>query len=148
MATAIRGKGAAYDVRPAREWDGGRGGLIRSLSGMARSLLGGLLVFFGGVHLTGNGDVIAPSGGGLGQLHELVHELSVEGVMGPIEIAVGLLLLVTVRETASRAFGLLLVIVVIVGYANGYTLADMLTISWSLLRDAVGGLENAAARGA
>lgn len=152
MATAIRGRGAAYDVRPARGWDaeygGPIGGAVRSLTGLARGVLAGLFIFFGAVHLTGKADLIAPPDTALGQLHELVDQMSIGGLTGPIEVVVGLLLFLTVKETVSRALGLALVIVIVAGYASGYTLADMLSALSSLLRNAAGVLDNVAAQAA
>lgn len=141
MGTATRERVAAHDVRLARERPAGyadpAGGTIQAFVSLARGVLAGLLVFFGGVHLIGKSDVISPSSSGLGQLHEIVHHLSIDGLMGPIEIAVGLLLFLTVRHAATRMVGLLLVVAIVVGYANDYSAIDMLNALASFLQGAV-----------
>jgi hypothetical protein len=150
MASTFRSRDSYYDVRPEGEfgYGGATGGFVRSLYGLGRGILAGLLMFFGGVHVSGHADELVPHDSGLGALHEIVDQLSIGGLTGPIELIIGLGLFLTIRNPAIRLFSLLLMGGVIFGYANGYTLADMLGLLATLLKDAAGMLEQAAVNAA
>lgn len=148
MATTFRGRDSYYDVRPESDfgYGGPAGGFVRSLYALGRGILAGLLMFFGGVHITGHAEELAPHDSGLGALHEIVDQLSIGGLTGPIELIIGLGLFLTIKSSAMRMFSILLMGGIIIGYANGYTLADMLGLLAMLLQDAAGMLEQAAVK--
>lgn len=146
MATTFRGRDSYYDVRPEGEfgYGGPAGGIVRSIYALGRGVLAGLLMFFGGVHMTGHADELVPHDSGLGALHEIVDQMSIGGLTGPIEFLIGLGLFLTIRNPAMRMFSVLFMGGILFGYANGYTLADMLGMIAHLLEDAAGMVEQAA----
>ena len=146
MATAIFGKGAAYDVRPAGEHAVGLSGPIGGLIGMIKDALqgacSGLLSLLGATHMTG-------TPGGLGTLHSEIdvldgiwQSISAGGLAGPVELLGGIALFFAARRTISRTAGLLAFIAFIAAYSNGYSVNDMLTVLANLLEGAAGALQS------
>ncbi len=135
MNKAIRASGARYDVRPAGEHSGFYGGPARSLACMTKDAAQGAGAGF--LSLTGatsiaSGETIAAS--------SVFPSLAASGMTGPMQLIGGVVLFLAARRTISRTAGLMAFIAFLAAYANGYTLADMLTIASGVLDQAAGAL--------
>ena len=135
MASAVRGRGAAYDVRPAGEHPG-IGGLFGFCKDGFQGACAGLLGLLGATHMTG-----APSS--FGALHSEVpwidavwSSISAGGLAGPAELLGGVVLFFAARRTIARTLGLLLFVGYLWAYVNGLTAVDMLTGLSELLASA------------
>ncbi len=142
MALAIRGRGAAYDVRPAGENGFGFAGPFGNLFGFAKDAIqgscSGLLALLGASQLSGVAGGFATVGSEIQSLDGLWQSLSATGFAGPMELFAGIVLFFAARRTIARTLGLVAFIAFVVAFAQGYTVADMLgALTWLL--------ENAAA---
>lgn len=145
MASALRGRGAVYDVRPSGEYayGGPFGGLIGFVIDALRGGCAGLLALLGGSHITGTAaPLTAPAG--FESLTGLLQNISAGGLTGPVEILGGAALYLTARRTIARTLGLLLFIGFITAYANGYSTAEILTALSKLLSSAAGAVDSIA----
>ena len=150
MTSAIRGRGAAFDVSPTDEQafgiGGPLGGIVGFITDATRGACSGLLALMGGAHITGTASTITPQGSGLSYLTSILEQFSYSGIAGPVEVLGGIALFLTARRVLARTLGLLLFIGLLAGYANGYSLADMLGILSTALQAAAGFLETTAAQ--
>jgi len=139
MATAIKGKGAVYDVKPAGEfaYGGPIGGIIGFITDTVRGSCSGLLALLGGTHITGTASAMTLPAG-TESFVGLMEQLSVGGLTGPVEILGGAALFLTARRAIARTLGLLLFIGFAAAYANGYSVPEMLTALSDLLKRAAG----------
>jgi hypothetical protein len=146
MATAIRGTGAAYDVRATGEHRTGFGGPLGSLTGFgvdtARGACSGLLALIGGVHMTGTATSAAVTGAGWQSITSVAEMLSSGGFAGPAELIGGAALFLTTRRPLARMMGLLAFIAFIAAYANGYSINDMILALSGVLERASGILQS------
>ncbi|MEO1137160.1 MAG: hypothetical protein AAFW68_11245 [Pseudomonadota bacterium] len=146
MATAIRGSGGRYDVRPAKEEGGLYGGPLTGLFGMGKDACqgacAGFLSLMGATHLTGGQSAFGTVGSNIDFLDRIWASLSANGLAGPVELLGGVALFLAARRTVSRTIGLLAFVAFVVAYANGYSLADMISILSNLLQGAATALES------
>lgn len=146
MATAIFGRGAAYDVRPTGEYAGFLSGPVRGLMGMfkdaTQGACSGLLSFLGAMHITGVETGVGTLRSEIGFLDDIWQSVSAGGMAGPVELFAGAALFFAARRTISRTLGLLLFVGFIAAYANGYSAADMLKTLSNLLQTAAGALDS------
>ncbi len=142
MALAVRGKGAAYDVRPAGERSFGFVGPFAGLIGFIKDAIqgscSGLLTLVGVSQLSGASGGFATVGSEIESLDGLWQTLSTTGLAGPVELFAGVVLFFAARRTIARTLGLLVFIAGVAAYAQGYTATDMLSaLSWLLENAAV-----------
>jgi len=134
---AVRGRGAAYDVRPAGESGIGFAGPFAGLIGFVKDAIqgscSGLLALVGASQLTGASVGIATVGSEIESLNGLWQSLSASGLAGPVELFAGVVLFFAARRTIARTVGLIAFIAFVVAYAQGYTATDMLGVASSLL---------------
>ncbi len=146
MAIAIRGAGARFDVKPAGENRGAYGGPAAGLFGISKDACqgacAGFLSLIGATHLTGGTSAFGVSGSNIGFLDNIWTTLSANGMAGPVELLGGVALFLAARRTISRTFGLLAFIIFAAAIANGYTVADMLSMTSDFLKGAAGVLES------
>jgi len=145
MASAIRGAGGRYDVRPSGENGGAYyGGPVRSLACIIKDACqgagAGFLSMTGATSIT-SGQPITATTGDLGMLGEIFPSLAASGMTGPLQLVGGVLLFLAARRTISRTAGLMAFIAFIAAYANGYSLADILGSAADVLDGAAGVLE-------
>jgi hypothetical protein len=137
MALAIRGRGAAYDVRPSGESGFGILGPFSGLIGFVKDAVqgscSGLLSLVGVSHISGASGGLATIGSEIESLDGLWQSLSASGVAGPVELFAGIVLFFAARRTIARTLGLLVFIAGVAAYAQGYSATDMLSaLSWLL----------------
>ena len=146
MSMAIRGRGAAFDVRPTESAPGFLSGPLFGASGFCKDTMqgacAGILALLGGTHVTATSapGVIAP-GGGFASLGGVLENLAAGGLTGPIELLGGIALFFAARRTIARTLGLLGFIAFIVAYVNGYQLPEMLSAASDLLGRIAGALD-------
>ena len=143
MATALRGAGARYDIRPARADGSYYGGPLAGLACMIKDAAQGAGAGF--LSLTGatsiaSGEPITAAGN-FGLLGEVFPSLAASGMTGPLQLVGGVILFLAARRTVSRTAGLMAFIAFLAAYANGYSLADILTAASDALEGAAGVLE-------
>lgn len=135
MTGLVRGRGGAYDVRPAGEHPG-----IRNAFGICKDSFqgacAGLLSLLGVTHMTSAPDGVARIHSEAAWLDTLWGSLSAGGIAGPMELLGGIALFFAARRSISRLIGLLAFVGFLVAYMKGYSLIDML----NLLSSATGGL--------
>ncbi len=145
-AGAIRGRGAAYDVRPTGESGSGFAGSFAGLMGFAKDSVqgscSGLLALLGASHMTGAPGGFATIGSEVGTLGAFWQSLSATGLTGPVELLAGVILFFAARRTIARTLGLVAFVAFIAAYANGYSTSDMLGVLASLLEGAAGALQS------
>jgi len=143
---AIRGRGAAYDVRPAGESGLGFAGPFAGLMGFAKDSVqgscSGLLALLGASHMSGAPGGFATISSDVGTLGAFWQSLSATGLAGPVELLAGIVLFFAARRTIARTLGLLAFVGFIAAYANGYNTSDMLGVLASLLEGAAGALQS------
>jgi hypothetical protein len=141
--TTARGAGPRYDVRPSSEfkslYGGPLAGLAATIKDAAQGAGAGFLSLTGATTIA-SGETMAATGD-LGLLGELWPALATNGMSGPVQLVGGVLLFLAARRTISRTAGLLIFLACVVGYSNGYTLADMLSGASAVLEGAAGALE-------
>jgi hypothetical protein len=149
MALAIRGRGAAYDVRPAGENGFGFLGTFTGLIGFVKDAIqgscSGLLALVGASQLSGASGGIATVGSEIESFNGLWQSLSASGLAGPVELFAGIVLFFAARRTIARTLGLLVFIAGVVAYAQGYTVTDMVSVVSSLLENAAAILQSISA---
>ena len=133
MAIANAKRGNIYDVKPAGEHLPSYGGPIAGLIGFVldsfRGACAGLLALLGASHATGAGFVSAPAAGELPGLTQVMEQMSVGGLAGPVELIVGFVLFLTTRRIIARTLGLLGFIGLMVAYTKGYSLEEILLMA-------------------
>lgn len=141
MASAVRGRGAAYDVRPESE-SPGLGGIVGSCKDALQGACSGLLGLLGATHMTG-----APTG--FAELHSEIawidgiwSAFSAGGLAGPVELIGAVALFFAARRTVSRTIGLLLFVGFVTAYSNGYSASEMLSALSDLLAGLAQRLDN------
>ncbi|PQA85484.1 hypothetical protein [Hyphococcus luteus] len=143
MTTAIRGAGARYDVRPARANGSLYGGPLGALACMVKDCAQGAGAGF--LSLTGATSIASgqpmTATGDFGLLGAVFPSLASSGLTGPLQLVGGVLLFLAARRTVSRTTGLLAFVAFLAAYANGFTLADMLTAASNALEGAAGALD-------
>jgi hypothetical protein len=148
MALAIRGRGAAYDVRPTGESGFGFVGPFAGLIGFVKDAIqgscSGLLALVGVSQLSGASG-LATVGSEIESLDGLWQSLSASGLAGPVELFAGIVLFFAARRTIARTLGLLVFIAGVVAYAQGYTVTDMVSVLSSLLEHAAAILQSISA---
>ena len=141
---AISAAGARYDVRPSGEfkgfYGGPLGGFVATIKDAMQGAGAGFLSLTGATTIA-SGDTMAMAGD-LGVLGQLWPALATNGMSGPVQLVAGVLLFLAARRTISRTAVLMLFIACVAGYANGYTLADMLSGASAVLDGAAGALES------
>lgn len=141
---AARGAGPRYDVRPASGFNslygGPLGGLAAMIKDAAQGAGAGFLSLTGATSIA-SGETMAATGD-LGILGELWPALASNGMSGPVQLVGGVLLFLAARRTISRTAGLMIFLACVIGYSNGYTLADMLNGASVVLQGAAGALES------
>lgn len=146
MATAVRGAGGRYDVRPAGEQGSFYGGPLGGLFGMGKDVCqgacAGFLSLMGATHLTGAQSSFGTVGSNIDFLDQVWASLSANGLAGPVELLGGIALFLAARRTISRTVGLLGFVAMVVAYANGYSFADMISALSDLLQGAAGVLDS------
>ncbi|NNE42407.1 MAG: hypothetical protein HKN14_15980 [Marinicaulis sp.] len=149
MAFSKSTSGKIYDVKPAGEHPYFHGGSIAGLIGFAldafRGACAGLLGLLGASHTTGAGFVSAPAAGEMPGLTQVMEQMSVGGLAGPVELLGGLVLFLTTRRTIARTLGLLGFIGLMAAYSNGYSLDEILLMAAGGLQRASEFLEGATA---
>jgi len=143
MTIALRGAGARYDIRPAKADDSPYGGPMTGLACMLKDAMQGAGAGF--LSLTGatsiaNGQPVTAAGD-FGLLGEVFPSLAASGLTGPLQLVGGVILFLAARRTISRTAGLMGFVAFLAAYANGYSLADMLTAASDFLEGAAGVLE-------
>lgn len=143
MATAVRGQGSAYDVRPSTEspFGGPVSGIMGFFKDTAQGACSGLLSLLGATHMMGAPTALAPANG-FQSFHGILERLASGGLAGPAELAGAVVLFLTARRTIARTLGVLLFIGFMAGSANGYTFSEMLTTLSDLLKGAAGVLDS------
>ncbi len=144
MASAIRGRGAAYDVQPAGE-HGFAGPLSAPIGFIKDALQGscsGLLALLGATHMTSTPGGFATVGSQIEGLDNIWQTLAATGLAGPVELFGGIVLFLAARRTIARTLGLVAFIAFIAAYANGYSLTDMLGGLSTFLEAAAGALQS------
>ncbi len=132
MASVVKGRGAAYDVKPTGEHPT-VGGLFGVCKDTVQGACAGLLGFLGATHMTGAPAGVAEIHSQIPWLDAIWGSLSAGGLAGPIELIGGLVLFFAARRTIARTVGLMLFVAYLVAYANGYSAADILTALSDLL---------------
>ncbi len=157
MATSIRGRGAAYDIRPVEGrpglfdhfFGGPVGGLIGAVKDACQGACAGLLGLLGASHMSASATPVATSsiaaGEGWASIPAILESMASGGLAGPIELLGGIVLFLAARRTISRTLGLLVFVGFVVALANGYELPEMLSALSDLLTKAAGALERVAA---
>ncbi len=138
MNTAIRGAGARYDIRPAKAEGSYYGGPLAGLACMIKDAAQGAGAGF--LSLTGatsiaSGETMTATGD-LGLLGAVFPSLASSGLTGPMQLVGGVILFLAARRTISRTAGLMAFIAFLAAYANGVTVADMLTAASYALEQA------------
>lgn len=143
MANAIIGAGSRYDVRPTTGNGGVYGGPLGSLACMlkdcAQGAGAGFLSLTGATSIASGQPVTAT--GDLGLLGAVFPSLASSGLTGPLQLIGGVILFLAARRTISRTTGLLAFVAFLAAYANGFTLADILTAASDVLEGAAGALD-------
>lgn len=143
MAIAVKGAGARYDVRPARADGSPYGGPLTGLACMIKDAMQGAGAGF--LSLTGATSIASgqpmTAAGDLGLLGEVFPSLAASGLTGPLQLVGGVILFLAARRTISRTAGLMGFLAFLAAYANGYSLADMLSVASDVLEGAAGVLE-------
>ncbi len=142
MALAIKGRGAAYDVRPSGEHGFGFyrpfAGVLGFVKDSIQGSCSGLLALLGASQLSGVAGGFATVGSEIQSLDGLWQSLSASGLAGPVELFAGIVLFFAARRTIARTLGLVAFIAGVAAYAQGYTITDMLSaLSWLLEHAAV-----------
>lgn len=149
MALAIRGRGAAYDVRPAGEsgirFLGPFASPVGFIKDAVQGSCSGLLALIGASQLSGASGGLATVGSEIESLNGLWQSLSASGLAGPVELFGGIVLFFAARRTIARTLGLLVFIAGVVAYAQGYTVTDMVSVLSSLLENAAAILQSISA---
>lgn len=129
MATAIRGRGAAYDIRPTSEGSGfgPLGGLTGFFKDAVQGACAGLLAFLGSLHMTDAPQLFAPLQSEIDVLDRVWQSFSAGGLAGPAELIGGLALFMAARRPMARTLGLLGFVAFAALYANGVTVPEMQT---------------------
>ncbi|MEM8771039.1 MAG: hypothetical protein AAGD92_05235 [Pseudomonadota bacterium] len=131
MGSIVRGRGPAYDVKPAGESPVvGAAGFCKDT---AQGACSGLLGLLGATHMTGARTGIAEIQGTVPYIDSIWSALAAGGLAGPVELLGGVALFFAARRTFARTIGLLAFIAYIVAYMNGYTATDMLSAVSTLL---------------
>ena len=143
MAIAVKGAGARYDVRPARADGSPYGGPLTGLACMIKDAMQGAGAGF--LSLTGATSIASgetmTAAGDLGMLGAVFPSLAGSGLTGPLQLVGGVILFLAARRTISRTAGLMGFLAFLAAYANGYSLADMLSVASDVLEGAAGVLE-------
>lgn len=143
MTIAVKGAGARYDVRPARADGSPYGGPLTGLACMIKDAMQGAGAGF--LSLTGATSIASgqpmTAAGDLGLLGEVFPSLAASGLTGPLQLVGGVILFLAARRTISRTAGLMGFLAFLAAYANGYSLADMLSVASDVLEGAAGVLE-------
>lgn len=144
MASAVKGRGPAYDVRPV-ESPPFFGGPIGSITGFCKDGMqgacAGLLSLLGATHIAASPTPIASTGAGFESLPAILQNFSAGGIAGPVELLGGIVLFLAARRTVARTIGLLGFVGFLWAYANGYELPEMLSFLSDLLGRIAGALE-------
>ena len=142
MATAIRGRGAAFDVQPVGEFSGPFNGPIAGIAAFIKDTVqgscAGLLSLLGATHMTGAPTGFASLGSEIEGLNGIWQTIAANGLVGPVELIGGVALFLAARRTVARTLGLLGFIAFMAAYANGYTLPDILSAVSGALEYAAG----------
>jgi len=150
MARTIHGGGAAFDVRPVGET--AYGGPISTLIGFimdaVRGACAGLLMLLGGAHVMGGiGEKTPAATQGWDAFAAIAQHFSMNGSMngfaGAADLIGGAALFLTARRAVARTIGVLAFIALLAAYAQGYTLADVVSAAWRLLGEAAGAVGEA-----
>ena len=143
MTIAVRGAGARYDVRPARADGSPYGGPLTGLACMIKDAMQGAGAGF--LSLTGATSIASgetmTAAGDLGMLGAVFPSLAQSGLTGPLQLVGGVILFLAARRTISRTAGLMGFLAFLAAYANGYSLADVLSAASDVLEGAAGVLE-------
>ncbi len=142
MTTAIRGAGARYDIRPSSTnslYGGPLGSLACMFKDCAQGAGAGFLSLTGASSIASGQPMTAT--GDLGLLGAVFPSLMSSGLTGPLQLIGGVILFLAARRTISRTAGLMAFIAFLAAYANGFTLADMLTAASNALEGAAGALD-------
>ncbi|MEO1252933.1 MAG: hypothetical protein AAFW81_11390 [Pseudomonadota bacterium] len=147
MAGAIRGRGATYDVRPAGEYPGVRG-LFGFCKDGVQGACAGLLGLLGVTHMTNSPAGFADLHSNVPYLDGVWEAVSAGGIAGPMEMIGAIALFFAARRTMARTLGLVAFVAYLAAYANGYSIADMMTALSQLLAFGAQALEPATAHAA
>lgn len=143
MTIAVKGAGVRYDVRPARADGSPYSGPLTGLACMIKDAMQGAGAGF--LSLTGATSIASgqpmTAAGDLGLLGEVFPSLAASGLTGPLQLMGGVILFLAARRTISRTAGLMGFLAFLAAYANGYSLADMLSVASDVLEGAAGVLE-------
>ncbi len=144
MNYALRGAGARYDVKPARET--AISGPLAGFAGMSKDVCqgacAGFLALIGATHLTGGESVLGASGSNIAFLDQIWSSMAANGLAGPVELLGGIALFLAARRTISRTAGLMIFVAMIAAFANGYTLNDAMALLSNLLQGAAGAIDS------
>lgn len=143
MATVLKGAGARYDVRPARADGSFYGGPLTGFACMLKDAMQGAGAGF--LSLTGATSIASgqpmTAAGDLGMLGAVFPSLAASSLTGPLQVVGGIILFLAARRTISRTAGLMGFLGFLAAYANGYSLADMLSVASDVLKTAASLLE-------